>query len=88
MALLDSVRDYLGKLAPERQNQEVKTNLDLLKQETVNGSGISWAICYCTLTQTQPYQHPTTRLFTGQMPFMLPNQQHQSTEGRDANLEQ
>ena len=25
--------------------QKGKTNLDLLKQETVNGSGISWAIC-------------------------------------------
>jgi len=25
--------------------QKGKTNLDLLKQETVSGSGISWAIC-------------------------------------------
>jgi len=25
--------------------QEGKTNLDLLKQETVSGSGISWAVC-------------------------------------------
>jgi len=29
---------------PERQNQEGKTNLDLLEQERVNGGGISWAI--------------------------------------------
>jgi len=41
----------------------------LLKQETVSGSGISWD------------QHPTTQFFTGQMPFLPPNQQHQSTEG-------
>jgi len=26
-------------------NQEGKTNLNLLEQETVSGSGISWAIC-------------------------------------------
>ena len=26
-------------------NQKGKTNLDLLEQEIVNGSGISWAIC-------------------------------------------
>jgi len=29
----------------------------------------------------QPRQHPTTVFFTGQMPFLLPNQQRQSTEG-------
>jgi len=28
------------------------------------------------------YQHSTTQFFTGQMPFLLPNQQHQSTEGK------
>jgi len=27
------------------QYQKVKTNLDLLEQEIVSGSGISWAIC-------------------------------------------
>jgi len=42
-ALLDFVRDNPGKLTPERQNQEGKTNLDLLEQETVSGSGISLA---------------------------------------------
>jgi len=30
----------------------------------------------------QPRQHPTTLFFTGQMPFLLPNQQRQSIEGR------
>jgi len=29
-----------------------------------------------------PRQHPTTQFFTGQMPFLLPNQQRQSTEGK------
>jgi len=34
-------QDNLGKPAPEKQ----KTNLDLLEQEIVSSSGISWAIC-------------------------------------------
>jgi len=29
----------------------------------------------------EPRKHPTTQFFTGQMPFMPPNQQRQSTEG-------
>ena len=27
-------------------------------------------------------QHPTTQFITGQIPFLLPNQQRQSTEGK------
>jgi len=38
-------QDNLGKLAPEKQNHSGKTNLDLLEQEIVSDSGISWAIC-------------------------------------------
>jgi len=45
MALLDYIRDYPGEPAPESQNQEGKTNIDLPEQEIVSGSGISWAIC-------------------------------------------
>ena len=64
------------------KTRKVKTNLDLLEQEIGSGSGICWAICkICTLTQTQPHKHPTTQFFTGRMPFLLPNQQRQSTEG-------
>jgi len=40
-ALLDFVLVYPGEPASERQNQEGKTNLDLLEQ---GGSGIRWAI--------------------------------------------
>jgi len=32
-------------LAPENYNHSGKTNLDVLEQEIVSGSGISWAIC-------------------------------------------
>ena len=55
----------------------------LLKQETVSGSGIHWAICKCAPRSGQiPHQHPTAQFFTGRMPFLLPNQQRQSTEGK------
>ena len=53
----------------------------LLKQETVSGSGISWAICKSaprSRQTTTPAPHHS--VFTGRMPFLPPNQQHQSTE--------
>ena len=62
------------------KTRKVKTNLDLLDQEIVSGSGISsfsWAICKSAPHLRQPRQHPTTQFFTGQMPFLLPNQQRQ-----------
>jgi len=49
------------------------------KQETVSGSGISWAICKsgpCSRQITTPAPHHS--VFTGQMPFLPPNQQRQS----------
>jgi len=30
----------------------------------------------------EPRQHPTTQFLTGRMPFLPPNQQRQSTEGK------
>jgi len=55
----------------------------LLKQETVSGSEISWAICKSaprTRQITMPAA-PHHSVFTGGMPFLPPNQQRQSTEG-------
>ena len=63
------------------RTRKVKTNLDLLEQEIVCGSGICWAICKSAPHPRQPRQQPTTQFFTGRMPFLPPNQQHQSTEG-------
>ena len=64
------------------QYQKGKPIWILLKQETVSGSGISWAICKSAPCSRQiPCQHPTTQFFTGRMPFLPPNQQRQSTEG-------
>ena len=55
----------------------------LLKQETVSGNGISWAICKSAPRSRQittPAPHRSV-FFTGRMPFLPPNQQCQSTEG-------
>jgi len=62
--------------------RKVKPIWILLKQETVSGSDISWAIC-----KSAPRSRQITRLaphrsdFTGRMPFLPPNQQRQSIEG-------
>jgi len=58
----------------------------LLKQETVSGSGISWAICKSAprsrqITMPAPYHS----VFAGWMPFLLPNHQRQSIEGSMAH---
>jgi len=61
------------------RHQKVKpklTNLDLLEQETVGSNGISWAICKSASRPrqiTMPVSHHS--VFTGQMPFLTPNQQ-------------
>jgi len=52
-----------------------------LKQETVSSSGISWVTCKSAPRSrriTMPATHHS--VFTGRMPSLTPNQQHQSTE--------
>jgi len=46
----------------------------------VSGSGNSWAICKSAPRSS--LQYPNTQFFTGRMPFLPPNQQRQSTEGK------
>jgi len=76
-------QNNLGKPAPEKQNHSGKTNLDLLEQEIVSGSGISWAICKSAFRSRQiAMTAPHHSVFTGRMPFLPPNQQHQSSEGK------
>jgi len=56
----------------------------LLKQETVSGSGISWAMQVCTSLQRHNHAStPPLSFFTGQMPFLPPNQQRQSTDNNN-----
>ena len=66
------------------KTRKVKTNLDLLEQEIVSGSGICWAYAKSAPHPRQPRQHTTTQFFTGRMPILPPNQQRQSTEGKEA----
>jgi len=72
----------LSRTTQMNQCQKGKTNLDLMEQETVSGSGISWAIC-----KSAPHPRQTTTpaphhsVSTGWMPFLPPRQQRQSTEG-------
>jgi len=72
---------FNGPLSGTTLGEPVPEIWILLKQETVSDSGISWAICKSAL-RSRPRQHPTTQFFTGQMPFLLPNQQRQITEGK------
>jgi len=64
--------------------RKVKPIWVLLKQETVSGSGISWAICK-SASHPRADNHASTpplSFFIGRMPFLSPNQQCQSTEGK------
>jgi len=73
---LDFVRDYPGEPIPE-------PIWILLKQETVSGNGISWAMC-----KSAPCRRQTTMPSLQQSVFyrpdvlLSPNQQRQSTEGK------
>jgi len=66
--------------------RKVKPIWILLKQETASGSGISWAIGKSAPRSRQMTMIPTTQFFTGQMPFLPPNQQRQSTESINLNI--
>ena len=76
MALCPGLPSWAG-------TRKVKPIWILLEQETVSGSGISWAICKSAPRSrqiTMPAPHYSV-FFTGRMPFLSPNQQCQSTEG-------
>ena len=67
--------------------RKVKPIWILLEQETVSGSGISWAICKPAprpRQTTTPTPHHS--FFTGRMSFLPPNQQRQSTERSSSRL--
>jgi len=61
----------------------------LLKQETVSGSGISWAVCKSaprSIQITTPAPHHSVFYRPDAQPFLPPNQQRQSTEGKHADF--
>jgi len=64
--------------------QKGKTNLDFTE---ARGSELQWHqlghMQVCISLQTDNHAStPTLKFFTGRMPFLPPNQQHQSTEGK------
>jgi len=66
-----------------------KTSLDLNEvRDDRDGSGISWTICKQSAPRSRQITTPTPlhSIFTGQMLFVMPNQQCQSTEGSIRNL--
>jgi len=61
------------------QYQKGKTNLYFTE---ARDSEWQWHMQACTSLQTDNHAStPVTQFFTGRMPFLPPNQQHQSTEG-------
>jgi len=73
----------LSRTARVSQYQKDKTGKDLLEQEIASGgSGNRWAICkhaLCHREITMSASHHSS-FFTGQMTFLPPSQQCQSTE--------
>ena len=65
-------------------NRKVRPIWILLKQETVSGSGISWAICKQSAPRSRQITTPTPHrsIFTSRMLFLTPYQQRQSTEDK------
>jgi len=68
--------------------QKGKTNLDFTE---ARDSEWQWHLLghlqVCTSLQTDNHAStPTTQFFTGRMPFLPPNQLHQSTEGMQLDL--
>jgi len=65
-------------------NGRPKTNLDFTEPKD---SGWQWYrlghMQVCTLPN--PHHQLTNQFFTGRMPFLSPNQQRQSTEGKDSD---
>jgi len=67
--------------------RKVKPVWILLKQETVSSNGISWTICKSApLSRQIATLAPHHSFFTGRVPFLMPNQQRQSTEGISLNI--
>jgi len=61
-----------------------KTNLDVTEARD-SGWQMASAGPYASLhlaLDRYPCQHATTQFFMGRMPFLPPNPQHQSTEGK------
>jgi len=64
--------------------RKVKPIWILLKQETVSGSGSAGPHASAPRCRQITMPAPHHSFFTGRMPFLVPNQQRQSTEGLES----
>jgi len=74
-------QDNLGKPAPEKHNHSGKTNLDLLEQELLSGSGTSWVICKSAPRSrqiTMPAPHHSVFYRPDALPVTQPTASHTS----------
>jgi len=53
-----------------------------MKQESVSGNGISWAVCKSAPRSS----NPPLSFLQARMPFLLPNQQRQSTKAIELEI--
>jgi len=56
--------------------------LNFIGAKDDRGGGNNWSNKTCKAPVNCHHQQTNIELFTGQMPFLLPNQQRQSTEGK------
>jgi len=94
-ALDASVAKSFNTFTTKYTKYQTKNKIMLIGEQTVTHTHAHTHICFTaiwTLSRTTrvsryqiPRQHHTTQLFTGQMPYLLPNQQCQSTEGIGAH---
>jgi len=69
---MDFVWDYPGENVLEGKNRKVKPIWIYRRQETVSGSGTSWAICICTSPQTDNHARITPLSFLQACPSCRP----------------
>ena len=84
LTLKHPLNDPLSGATQVSRYQKGKTNLDFTE---ARDSEWQWHqlghMQVCTSLQTDNHaSNPTTLFFTGRMPFLPPNQQRQSTEGK------
>ena len=75
----------LGQLIPECLHTMSQYWI-LLELRVIGGGGNNWSYktCKAPVIVSLTSNKPTSRFLTGQMPFLSPNQQCQSTEGKSA----
>jgi len=54
--------------------------LDFIEVKGDGGGGDNWNYKTCKAQSNRHHRQTNTQLFAGRMPFLSPNQQHQSTE--------